>query len=269
MNRKKVGVVVLTYNRLQLLKITISKILEQSFEPAEILIVDNNSSDGTREYLEESENLSTIFLNENLGPAGGFYEGIKYFSEKANVDYVWLMDDDFFPFPSCLEILLQEASEHKVLYPFVREKDLVSRKKPAWWGVLIPMNIIKEVGYPRKDLFFWAEDTEYLQGRIEQQFHFKSEWIPAAKGVHFTKRVKGYRRPWQYYYETRNSIYSRLYIKKRTPKRIYKIFRTWVKLFANIIVRENQKLYKIKWFLKGTYDGVFRNLGKRKGLHRD
>ena len=47
---KKVGVVILTFNRLSLLKITIKKVVD-SFQPFEILIVDNNSNDGTREHL--------------------------------------------------------------------------------------------------------------------------------------------------------------------------------------------------------------------------
>lgn len=266
----KTGVVILTYNRLSLLKITICKVLAQTYKPEEILVIDNASTDGTRDYLNTIEGITTMFLEENSGPAGGFYEGVKYFAENSSVDYIWLMDDDFFPFDSCLEILLENSDQESLVYPYVREKDFASRRQPGWWGVLLPMNIVKKVGYPRKDLFFWWEDTEYLQHRITEKNNYVSRWIPAAKGVHFTKRETNYRQPWRYYYEIRNSSYSRLYVKKKTWKRAYKFFRSWVKLCGSIILKENNKKEKMKLFLRGSADGIMKRLGKRvdPDLHR-
>ncbi|WP_029032986.1 glycosyltransferase family 2 protein [Salinimicrobium terrae] len=258
----RVGVIILTYNRLSLLKITLCKVLAQTHRPHEILVVDNYSTDGTKEYLETLDTITTIYLEENTGPAGGFFEGVKYFAENSSVDFVWMMDDDFFPFDSCLEILVKNTNRDTVVFPFVREKDFASRRQPGWWGVLVPMPIINHVGYPRKDLFFWSEDTEFLQARIEQKFKYPLKWISSAKGVHFTKRETNYRQPWRYYYEIRNSTYSRLFIKERTALRMYKIVRSWVKLFGSIIVKENNKFEKMKFFLLGSYHGLTKQLGK-------
>jgi rhamnopyranosyl-N-acetylglucosaminyl-diphospho-decaprenol beta-1,3/1,4-galactofuranosyltransferase len=260
---KKIGVVILTFNRLEYLKITLCKVMAQTQPLDRILVVDNCSSDGTREYLNAVDNIEKIFLNDNSGPAGGFYEGIKYFSEKTDVDYVWLMDDDFFPFKSCLEILLKATDEKTIVFPYVREKNFAFRQQPGWWGVLVPMKIIKHVGYPRKDLFFWSEDTEYLQARILQKHLYQHKWISQAKGVHFTIRQKNFRKPWRYYYEIRNSIYSRLYIKKTTVRRVYRLFRSWIFLFLNILLKENDKSTKFKMLFLGTYHGLFKMLGKR------
>ena len=262
-NGKLVGVVILTYNRLNLLKITLCKVIEQTFKDIHILVVDNGSTDGTSEYLQELDNIEYIALSENLGPAGGFHEGIKFFAENSSVDYVWAMDDDFFPSSTCLKNLLIEANQKSVLFPYVREKDFAFRKEPGWWGVLIPIEIIREVGYPMKELFFWSEDTEYLQHRIRDLYGYPNIWISQAKGVHFTKRGKNSRPPWKYYYETRNSTYSRLYIRKRTVRRTFKLIRSWTKLFGAIVLRENNKLEKMKWFLLGVFDGVTKRLGKR------
>jgi glycosyltransferase involved in cell wall biosynthesis len=260
---KKVGVVILTFNRLDLLKITLCKVLSQTHSSLEILVVDNCSSDGTQEYLSSVENITKLFLSYNSGPAGGFYEGVKYFSENTNVDYLWLMDDDFFPFNSCLEELIDATDEETVVFPYVREKNYAFRQQPGWWGVLVPMKIVKKVGYPRKDLFFWSEDTEYLQARILQKHHYNQKWVSPAKGVHFTVRQKNYRQPWRYYYEIRNTIYSRLYIKETTFKRLFKLLRSWLKLFAIIIFREDKKIEKLKMFFLGTLHGLFKILGKR------
>jgi rhamnopyranosyl-N-acetylglucosaminyl-diphospho-decaprenol beta-1,3/1,4-galactofuranosyltransferase len=260
--KPKIGVVILTLNRLKLLKITICKVLSQTYQPAEVLVVDNYSMDGTREFLDGENRVTKLYLNENLGPAGGFHEGIKYFAEKTDVDYVWLMDDDFFPFADCLEILLQNSDDRTVAFPYIREKDFASRRMPGWWGVLIPMPVIKQVGYPRSDFFFWSEDTEYLQERIRDRFKFPCVWIPRAKGVHFTKRVTGYRQPWRYYYEVRNMLYMRLYVKERTALRAYKLVRSWVMLFGAIVIKEDNKLKKMEWFLRGTVHGVSKKIGK-------
>lgn len=260
--KPKIGVIILTFNRLNLLKIAICKVLAQTTTIDEVLVVDNFSTDGTRDYLDSLETVTKLYLDENSGPAGGFYEGIKFFSESSSVDYVWMMDDDFFPFDSCLQILLENTDERTVVFPYTREKDFAFRQQPGWWGVLVPMKIIKHVGYPKKELFFWSEDTEYLQVRIHQQHKYHLKWVSAAKGVHFTKREINHRRPWRYYYEIRNSIYSRLYVKKLTVRRLYKLCRSWVKLFGTIIIKENNRPEKMKWFLLGTVHGFTKKLGK-------
>ena len=267
LNRKKVGVVILTYNRLELLKITLCKVLTQSYENVEILVVDNHSTDGTLQYLKDQESVPYLALGENMGPAGGFHEGIKYFAENTGVDYVWAMDDDFFPFRSCLQILMEAVNHENIVFPYVREKDFALRLKPGWWGVLIPMSIIRKVGYPRRELFFWSEDTEYFQHRIRDVNGYSNTWVPRAKGVHFTKREKNFRPPWRYYYEIRNTTYSRLYIRKRNLRRLFKLCKSWSVLFAIIIFKESNKLEKMKWFLKGTRDGLTKRLGKKMELH--
>ncbi|MCY2686969.1 glycosyltransferase family 2 protein [Salinimicrobium sp. TH3] len=258
----KVGVVILTHNRLSLLKVTLCKVLAQTYKPAEILVVDNNSDDGTKNFLADLNDVTKLLLNDNSGPAGGFYEGIKYFAENTDVDYVWLMDDDFFPFPSCLQILLDNTHNEKVVYPYVREKNLATRLKPGWWGVLVPLHVVKKVGYPKRELFFWAEDSEYLQTRMHK-FNFSSEWIPSAKGVHFTARTTNHRKPWKYYYEVRNMLYMRLYEKEPTIRRYKKMLRSWFYLLGAILFKDDDKLKKLKFFILGTYHGVSRKLGKR------
>ena len=259
----KTGVIILTYNRLNFLKICLSRVLAQTKRPTEILVVDNSSTDGTREYLEIIDGITKIFLDENTGPAGGYYEGIKYFSENTEVDYVWVMDEDFFPFNSCMEILLDHADHTKILFPFARQKDFALRKEPGWSGVLIPMKIINKVGYPRKDLFFWAEDSEYLLYRICQKYKFKMEWIEPSKAVHFTERARNHRKPWKYYYEVRNMLFVRLYIKRGTFLRYYKIAKSWFFLLGAILFKDDEKLIKLRLFGLGTYHGITKKLGKR------
>ncbi|WP_295266446.1 glycosyltransferase, partial [Veillonella sp.] len=88
--------IVVTYNRLELLKECIQALQSQSLA-LDILVVDNNSNDGTRGYIEKLAltNKNIIYKNtgENLGGAGGFNFGLKI-AAKMDYEYVWIMDDD-------------------------------------------------------------------------------------------------------------------------------------------------------------------------------
>ena len=78
-NTKKVIAVIVTYNRKELLKESINALLKQNYKNLRILIIDNNSTDGTKEHIsEELKNENVIYENtgENLGGAGGFNYGM-------------------------------------------------------------------------------------------------------------------------------------------------------------------------------------------------
>ena len=51
--KDKIGVVIVTYNRLEKLKIALKKFENQTKKQAYILVVNNASNDGTLEYLND------------------------------------------------------------------------------------------------------------------------------------------------------------------------------------------------------------------------
>nr|MCR5545643.1 glycosyltransferase [Lachnospiraceae bacterium] len=75
----EITAVVVTYNRLELLKENIEALRHQSVPDLSILVVNNASTDGTKEYLDEVANnqIGVLHLEENMGGAGGFYYGMK------------------------------------------------------------------------------------------------------------------------------------------------------------------------------------------------
>ncbi len=94
---KKVIAVVVTYNRKELLKECIEALINQDYKNCEILIVDNASTDGTKEFIEKYIKDSKIIYKNtgsNLGGAGGFNYGIRKACE-LGCDFVWVMDDDW------------------------------------------------------------------------------------------------------------------------------------------------------------------------------
>ncbi|MCB9247374.1 MAG: glycosyltransferase [Ignavibacteriales bacterium] len=99
----KIAAVVVTYNRLGLLKECIDSLRGQTRKLDEIIVVNNDSKDGTKEWLEEQKDVTKIH-QENLGGAGGFHNGMKAAYEKG-YDWIWLMDDDCLPKLNALEYL--------------------------------------------------------------------------------------------------------------------------------------------------------------------
>ncbi len=79
----------------------------------DILLVDNASNDGTKEWIEEqiahteSHDTTPIYalhLSVNTGGAGGFYHGMKWAYEHG-ADAIWIMDDDTIPKEDALQKL--------------------------------------------------------------------------------------------------------------------------------------------------------------------
>ena len=103
MSSLKVGVVLVTFNRLQELKKSLPCYENQTCKPLYMIVVDNCSTDGTHEYLDAWEKQDcgiekkVIFLPENRGGSGGFYAGLKEAAERTDADWIWVADDDAFP----------------------------------------------------------------------------------------------------------------------------------------------------------------------------
>lgn len=123
---KKVIAVVVTYNRINLLKECLQALQAQILDPdtkLETLIVDNASTDGTKEWIDDvidrkksseketcdgnasDRRIFAEHLAENTGGAGGFYTGMKWAYEHG-ADAIWIMDDDTIPQANALQKLL-------------------------------------------------------------------------------------------------------------------------------------------------------------------
>lgn len=97
-----IDVVVVTYNRLEKLKTTLDCYRNQSKNFRNLILINNCSSDGTFEFLEEwkkeeaSFNKIIINTEKNLGGAGGFCLGQKKALE-LEADWIFVADDDAYP----------------------------------------------------------------------------------------------------------------------------------------------------------------------------
>lgn len=136
MLNKKIAAIIVTYNRKKLLIQCLDTVLSQTSKPDKIIIIDNASTDGTSDILQEKGYLDKpivkyVHLKENTGGAGGFYQGMKI-GHNDGYDYLWLMDDDGYPEQDCLEKLLLGKEKFDIIGPSVV---LPNDSSSLTWGV--------------------------------------------------------------------------------------------------------------------------------------
>lgn len=108
----KVYVVVLNWNGKDLIKPCLDSLQSQTY-PAEIVVVDNGSSDGSVEYIESKfPDVQLIKKSANHGFAGGVNIGIKH-ALKNGAEAVALFNNDAVAEPVWLEHLVRAMNEEK------------------------------------------------------------------------------------------------------------------------------------------------------------
>ena len=98
----EVSIIIPNYNGLRFMKDCLNSLAKQTYKDYKLLIVDNGSSDGSKEYFKEN-NIDFIDLDTNLGFAGGCNEALKLVDTK----YVILLNNDTEVFSDYVEKLVQ------------------------------------------------------------------------------------------------------------------------------------------------------------------
>jgi glycosyltransferase involved in cell wall biosynthesis len=120
MNEKKpphgvVSIITVTRNRRDFLARAVASVLAQDYPAIEHIVVDANSSDGTREFLKRCEEL---YRNKNFGfrwisePDSGMAEGINKGFRLATGEYVCLLHDDDTLEPGAVAKFIEAFREH-------------------------------------------------------------------------------------------------------------------------------------------------------------
>ena len=238
--QNKVAAVVVTYNRLELLRQCVEELRNQS-ATCDILIVDNASTDGTARWLASQPDLNYRNTGSNLGGAGGFNYGMRWAVE-VGYDYVWVMDDDTLPQPDTLQKLMEadevlngnygwlssvalwtDGSECKMnrqklkkscyeYYPLLKY-GLLQAEQATFVSLFLHSTTIRRFGLPIKEFFIWADDIEFTR-RIAVRGGLPCFTVGQSQVVHATKTNVGsnvalddVERIERYYYAFRNEAY--------------------------------------------------------------
>lgn len=296
----KVIAVVVTYNRLELLKRNIH-CLRQNKPLDSILVVNNGSTDGTGQWLATQPDLH-VLTQENVGGSGGFYTGIREaFLQEA--DWIWCMDDDVFPRPDCLEQLLQHTSAPRVgilaprrlqeghiftndfqhlnltnpfasMYRRKLKKQVVNAPTEicgtAFEGLCISKEAVAEIGLPNKDLFIFCDDTDYCIRAVLSGY--KILYIPTAlmdKQRFFSEdnwATRNQKKKWKRFYQVRNSTYLNHHYGHNWAVRYLRSFNGVMGYMLIVLLTAPfTRAYQwsdIRRFWKAYRDGVRERLGK-------
>lgn len=175
---KRVCAVIVTYNRLETLKTALAHILDQTVQPATIIIVDNNSSDGTQDYLktlQHLDNVKSMYMESNLGSAGAIARAMKFGLDLQDYDYFWILDDDTFYEKNALQDLISNIENsnfallglHGALIRFGKKRPIkpdVKLQEADYAlidGALIKSDAIRTAGVVDEKFFMMCDDHEF------------------------------------------------------------------------------------------------------------
>ena len=183
-----VAAVVVTFNRKTLLAECLDALLKQTHAVDRIFVVDQASTDGTPEMLQERgyiehETITYSRSEKNTGGAGGFQRGVEL-AHTAGFGLIWIMDDDAIADRVALETMLRYigyphasaiANAKVRLDGTLDEGHLVFADRghrsggpslltfSSFVGLLITRNAIDQIGTPKAELFLQGDDTEYCR----------------------------------------------------------------------------------------------------------
>src|SRR5581483_8184095 len=188
--------VICTYNKRELLLECLDALTAQTRPLERVIIVDNASTDGTLDAVENwaassAVSIGYIELAENAGASGGFAEAIAQAVAERH-EWVWVIDNDCMPAREALARLIGSpqaadpdtvalCTTNRSVYGHIQTEyrgllvhgqpaplpesayaaDAVRLDFAAFAGLLVRAEAIREVGAPKPEFFLWVEDLEW------------------------------------------------------------------------------------------------------------
>lgn len=242
--RAETSIIVVNWNGLELLKILLPSIFNQTYQNFELVMVDNGSIDGSIEFIEKKfPKTVMVRLDRNYGFAVGVNKGI----EKAKGKYIVLINNDTELDKDCLKFLVDAAKKREVGFVAAKmlnfydrnlidscgdyidtvghanniglgEKDEGQYKSGEVFlvtggGSLIKREVINKVGVLDEDFFMYFEDVDFcLRAQLQG---FKGYFEDRARIYHVHKASSQRNKPLTEYLQFRNLTYT---ILKDFPK---------------------------------------------------
>ena len=288
---KRVSIIIVTYNRLKLLKECL-KNTENCDYIDSVFVINNNSNDGTKEYLDNCDinHVIPVNLEENLGGAGGFSYGLNYAYSNSKSEYFLIMDDDTMLKQDTITKFIEAAEKLNDDFGFlcsnvrwykdnepaymnipVVEVDwnkkiqdgLVKLKSASFVSFFTKRSVVKEAGLPIAEMFIWADDVEYstrIAKKHQSYLVIDSEVIHKCKSNSVDDSVVNCAIGRIKYYEY--MFRNRIYIYRKYYSFVFPIIYS-VKYLTNIVTiilhSKNNRISRIKATIMGVFKGFFFN----------
>lgn len=218
-NCPKVFVVILNYNGKDVLKKCLLSVFKNDYPNFEIVLVDNNSTDGSLEAAKADFSKAHFIKNgENLGYSAGNNVGIRFALERM-AEYVLLLNNDVEvakDFLSHLMNIAQQSQKIGILSPLifhgitrqiwfsggtiswlrmksfneksVKTEDFYESPFVTGCAMLVKKEVFKKIGLLDEDYFLYWEDADF--SLRAGKAGFKKVVVTSSRVYHFEKSEK-------------------------------------------------------------------------------
>ena len=196
-----VSVIVVTYNRLNYLKLTIDSILSQNYQNFEIIIMGDGPQQDVFDYVIAlgRKNIIYGFVQHCGYPARARNEGI----DKAKGKYIAFCDDDDLWMPEKLEKQIQVMTADETCgFCFTSRKSInelgkeVNRRQIVWipkktsiWSLIITNYISYSSVILKKEIL----EKHRFSFRVVEDYHLWLRLVNHTKVIALTQKLIGYR----------------------------------------------------------------------------
>ena len=282
MQQPKVSVLILSYNGKHLLVEAIESYLNNDYGNFEVVVIDNGSTDGTQDYVNQKwPHVFVLRTEKNLGYSGGFNFGLDYAFNQQNADYVLITNNDVKADKNVIVQLLNVAETDnnigfvtgKVLFydhPEIIQTTGYENSNEKYWLFrhrggnekdVGQFDEIKELDFA-DDIFMLVNKAVYIKTKgYDTEFEFQAEqfdwqirakkegfkifYTPYAKIWHKESMTIGRTSPFKLYYNIRNSYVVRL---KHRDKEFLRSFSRWY-LRKQVLKPFLKNLMKLKFLM--------------------
>lgn len=289
-------VVIVTWNRLEMLKVCVDSV-KKNAAAADILVVDNASTDGTGEWLAHESGVNVLTLAENTGGAGGFAVGMKWAFDRG-YGWMWIMDDDVVPLPGALDVLAENSSHADVVQAAKYESDgsecifegvmdprtmrrrlipvdsipscgFIPCNVATFEGLFVSRKAVESIGVPDASFFYGLDDLFYGYLASEKlRFVFVARFVLKKQIDKSRARINGKRfyssTPQSRYYHVRNYWKVMRYLRS-TGAGTWRMYFTYFYELAKALALTLLIEWNLKGFilvLRGVVDGILGKGGK-------
>ena len=209
----KISIVIPTFNRIGSLPRALDSALNQTYQPSEIIVVDNGSSDGTTKLLRERYPSIRLLIEKKLGVSAARNKGIRH----SKFQWIALLDSDDAWDKTKLEKQKNALASSQDQFRLVHTDEIWIRngnkfnqmKKHQKFGgdifnnclslccispssVLINKNIFKEVGYFDESLPVCEDYDLWLKICSQETILFINQKLTLKYGGHKDQLSKTY-----------------------------------------------------------------------------
>ena len=289
-------IVIVTWNRLEMLKACLAA-AKKNAAAADILVVDNASTDGTGEWLARQTGVNVLSLPENTGGAGGFAAGMKWAYDRG-YEWIWIMDDDVVPLEGALDVLSDNKDRAEVIQAAKYEADgseclfeglvdprTMRRRKirvadvpkcgyvlcnvATFEGLFVSHRAVEAIGVPDASFFYGLDDLLYgYQASEKSRFIFVPQFVLKKQIDKSRTNIAGRRfyssTPQSRYYHVRNYWKVMRYLRD-TGVGSWRMYTTYFYEAAKAFMMTLLMEWNVKGailVLRGVVDGVRGHGGK-------